>query len=183
MLDSAAPSWWEGTLCPSFAARALPGAVPGQWPGPEEGGAPRSWSLEIDPADRLTQAHSRHILHAGAQRCPPLARGCPEAVRISVCGDSFILYQVRALPQPALAPPPGLACPTSHTTWRQGLGAAALCCAALGCPQRRGLARKRTPTRPCARVHAGAGTWWRPQRRPGHRCSGTMEDLQVQGLG
>ena len=52
------------------------------------------WQTEIDEADRVGAAHSRHILEASADlvTLPPGAG--EQTVRISFEGQSFVLHQV-----------------------------------------------------------------------------------------
>lgn len=56
------------------------------------------WAAEIDEADRISAAHSRHIIAADAQLVPLDAGGQVQAVRVSFEGQSFVLHQVGPLP-------------------------------------------------------------------------------------
>ena len=49
------------------------------------------WATEVDEADRISAAHSRHIIAADAQLVP---LGSTQAVCLSFEGQSFVLHQV-----------------------------------------------------------------------------------------
>ncbi|KAL0045471.1 hypothetical protein WJX82_007559 [Trebouxia sp. C0006] len=62
-----------------------------------------SWLDEMDPRDRLAPAHYRHINCILADDPITLGNGATSAVKVSITGSSFMLYQIRHMLGAAVA--------------------------------------------------------------------------------
>lgn len=62
-----------------------------------------SWLDEMDPRDRLAPAHYRHINCISTDDPIPLGNGATSAVKVSITGSSFMLYQIRHMLGAAVA--------------------------------------------------------------------------------
>ncbi|KAL0039788.1 hypothetical protein WJX77_008016 [Trebouxia sp. C0004] len=62
-----------------------------------------SWLDEMDPTDRLAPAHYRYINCISADDPIPMGQGATSAVKVSITGSSFMLYQIRHMLGAAVA--------------------------------------------------------------------------------